>query len=332
MQRTLRIVISLLIVVAVVGFMTTYTVRFTETAVVTTFGKADATSVKTEPGWQFKLPYPIQSVTRYDRRARFLETRPETQQTADSRQLVVTAFLTWQVRDPLVFYQRFSNAGATPSSHYAEAEKIIRSKLRGALSAVAKFPMGELVSSDATKSKLAQLETNVLSQIAAPGEGGSRLEDYGVAALAVGISSIKLPEDTTKEVFTRMGATRDTIAARATSIGASEADAIRSRAKDEARKIMAFAERRAQEIRAQGEIEAAQYLQQMSADQDLAVFLKNIEFMREAFGKTTTLVLPTSMPGMGLFKGDASGSVTSGLNALMGSKETAPAPAKEKGK
>ena len=70
MQAFLRFLITGLIILAILGFMTMYTVRFTETAVVTTFGKAGPESVITEPGLRLKMPYPIQSVTRYDVRAR----------------------------------------------------------------------------------------------------------------------------------------------------------------------------------------------------------------------------------------------------------------------
>src|SRR5690242_2525942 len=95
-----------------------YTVRFTETAVLTTFGKADDQAIKKNPGLYFKWPDPIQSVTKYDTRARFLQTQSETQQTADSRQLVVEAFCTWKVDNPLQFFKKFSNKGARPEDHY----------------------------------------------------------------------------------------------------------------------------------------------------------------------------------------------------------------------
>jgi hypothetical protein len=35
------------------------------------------------------------------------------------------------------------------------------------------------------------------------------------------------------------------------------------------------------------------------------VFLRNVEFVRDALSKRTTLVLPTSAPGMSLFRPDA---------------------------
>ena len=88
------------------------TVRFTERAVVTTFGKAGESSVKTEPGLGFKWPYPIQSVTKYDTRQRYSETRSEALATADNRQIIVQSFIVWEVKDPLKFFQALNNTRA----------------------------------------------------------------------------------------------------------------------------------------------------------------------------------------------------------------------------
>ena len=55
---------------------------------------------------------PLIEVKVYDTRARLLQLPGETQQTADDRQIVLEAFVTWSVADPLVFYQRFGGAGS----------------------------------------------------------------------------------------------------------------------------------------------------------------------------------------------------------------------------
>src|SRR5688500_4082532 len=122
----------------------TYTVRFTENAVLTTFGKAGENAQKTQPGLKFKWPDPIQSVTKYDTRSGFRQTQSETQQTADSRQLVVEAFCTWKVADPLLFFQRFSNAGDRSADHYRKAEEVLRGSLRSAMGETSKYRMDEL--------------------------------------------------------------------------------------------------------------------------------------------------------------------------------------------
>jgi regulator of protease activity HflC (stomatin/prohibitin superfamily) len=114
-----------------------------------------------------------------------------------------------------------------------------------------------------------------------------------------------LPEETTKAVFERMGASRDRLAAEIEAKGQAVAQAIRDTAENEARMIRAFADSRAQEIRKQGDREAATYLGQMNSNPELAVFLRRMEFLRDATAKRMTFVFPTSMPGFDLVKPDS---------------------------
>ncbi len=295
-----RLLIIALIVVVFVGFMVTYTVRFTEKAVVTTFGRADERSVKTEPGLRFKIPY-IQQVTKYDSRARYLETNQETQQTADDSQILVTAYMTWQVDDPLKFFKKFSAAGDSEKDHYRAAENTLKTKLRSAMGEVSRFQFGQLLSPDEKASKLSELEANILRNMEQTAGNEGALSDLGIKAKSVGISRIGLPQNTTRAVFARMNEERKKIADQAISQGQAEADSLRSSAEADKRKIESFADRLSLDIRRQGEIEAAEWIKQMRSNPQLAVFLRNMEFLRNAQGTTTTLVLPTSLPGFEFF-------------------------------
>src|SRR5204863_9901729 len=76
-RRALVIAAAAVFVIALLARAMTYTVRFTETGVLTTFGKAGDEAIKKDPGLYFKWPDPIQSVTKYDTRTRFLQTQLE---------------------------------------------------------------------------------------------------------------------------------------------------------------------------------------------------------------------------------------------------------------
>lgn len=298
MQRTLRILIAAIVVLAILAFMTTYTVRFTERAVVTTFGKAGESSVKTEPGLGFKWPYPIQSVTKYDTRQRYSETRSEALATADNRQIIVQSFIVWEVKDPLKFFQSYGNAGAREVDHVKQAEETLKAKLRSALAATSRYRLNDLLNSEASGgSKLPELEAKVLEAI-----GGKAVDPQtGISIASVGIHSLELPESVTEAVFKSMEAARRRIADAEVKRGESQAASIRAKAEGEAKTIQDFANRQAAVIRAQGEQEAAKYLALQKDDPELAVFLQNLRFLREALSnKKTTLVLPMSMPGLNL--------------------------------
>jgi len=298
-----RVLIIVLVVLVVLGFMTTYTVRFTETAVVTTFGRADEEDVKTEAGLYFKVPY-VQRVTTYDRRVKFLENRAATQQTADQRQVVVTTYMTWRVSNPLAFFQRFSNSGDREADHYKEAEKTLREYMSSAMSAFGKYRLDELVDTEA--SQLARLEQDMLAAVRGERESATArtLADYGIEPVTVAVSSLRFPQETSKAVFERMKTSRQTIANESVAAGASQAETIRKSAEADAQRILAFADRLAGQIRSRGVAEAAQYTAQMREEPQLAVFLKQMDFLRTSYGKQATLVLGTSMPGMDVFRGD----------------------------
>ncbi|MFK7759285.1 MAG: SPFH domain-containing protein [Phycisphaerales bacterium] len=301
-MRFISIIVLVLFFLALVSFSATYTVRFTESAVKTTFGKAGENSIITEPGFKLKWPFPVQSVTKYDTRTRIVQARSETQQTADDFQVIVEAFLTYKVVDPLKFFRSFSNAGDRPIDHYIKAEdSVLQDLLRSALGETSKFSITDLYSSEDTGSALPELETIVLNTLVQGGEGGSPLSDYGISVTFVGIDRIILPEATTDAVITRMGANRDRLAERFESEGRSQARAIEAKARSDADKIRAFAQRRADEILAKGEAEAAPYLAQQNINPELAVFIQNIRLMRESMAKKFTLIFSTSDYGMQLF-------------------------------
>ncbi len=69
--------------------------------------------------------------------------------------------------------------------------------------------------------------------------------------------------------------------------------------------MRAFASTAAVEIRAKGEAEAAPWLEKLKENPEHAVFLRNLDFIRNAVTKRATLVLPMDMPGLQLFAPDA---------------------------
>jgi regulator of protease activity HflC (stomatin/prohibitin superfamily) len=90
-----------------------------------------------------------------------------------------------------------------------------------------------------------------------------------------------------------MKARRDTLAENERARGVAEAQRITSEAKTTADKVLAFASQRAQEIRTRGEEQAAKYLQQMSQDEELAIFLIWLDALEKALAENTTVILET---------------------------------------
>jgi membrane protease subunit HflC len=305
-----RILIALLVVLGILAFMTTYTVRFTEKAVLTTFGRVSEGSVKTEPGMGFKWPYPIQSVIKYDTRLRFVETRSETTQTADQKQVILSIFVTWRVSDPLKFFQTYGAQGSRAIDHFRAADQAMTGRLRTAGAQTSNYKLGELLGIDGS-GRLQALEQSILTSLRSDSSGKS-LADQGIEAVAVGVSSLRLPESTTREVIERMKSTRVALATTAASQGNALANKIKNEAEQQAKTILAFAERRAQAIRSQGEREAGRYYETMKENSELAVFQRSLEFMRGMATRQTTLILSPQTVGLGLFNPDVLKNMSAG--------------------
>jgi membrane protease subunit HflC len=302
-----RIIIISLIVIVVVAFMGTQTVRFNEQAIRTTFGRADASDVITTPGLHLRVPL-VHSITTYDTRLRYLQSDAETQQTLDKSQLLVTSFVTWRVSDPLKFFKIFNSQGSSAREHYKAAESILKVKLRSAASEVSSYSTSDLFATADKQTKLDDLEKAMLAKLKATGTGNdadASLTEYGIEPVRVGIVGLGVPQDTSAKIFDRMKAARDKIANEVRNIGKGEATKIRGDAESSAGKINAFANQLAGKIRSRGEIEASEFLKQMNTDPQLAVFVNNMDFISKAFGRQTTLVIPTSMPGFEFFRMDS---------------------------
>ena len=289
---------------AMASFMVTYTVKFTDAAVLTTFGQArEGEEIK--PGLHFKWFSPIQSVTTYDKRLRIVETRLETQQTSDNRPVIMEAYALWRVVDANVFYQRFSNAGERAEQHLSEADRIIDSRMRSGMALVGRYALTELFPPDGGPTALDSLERELLASVRdggrstdEDGEMEGSFSGGGIEIVQVGISKILLPEEVTTAVVDRMLESRNRETRELTASGDQEASKITTMADEDSKRILEFARFVAAREKNLGEREAGLFLSTIE-NPELALFLQNLEFMRRALQtRGTTLVMPLSMPGL----------------------------------
>lgn len=276
MNKSLAILVGLILLVFLILFSTTYSVSFHEVAIRQTFGQAD--NVITEPGLNFKLPVFADQVTKLDRRLQLLELPQDTIATADGQQIVVKAFLLWQIDVDGGGTRAFD----TSYRSIENAQSIISNRFKTAVtSGLSRYRFSELIGAG---SRLADAEDAIRRDLMA-------LQPTGVLPVSVGVSQVLMPQRTAEAVLRRMEATRETLASAERYKGNAEAERIESEARTMADKIIAFASQRAEEIRAQGNEEAARYIAQMSEDEDLAIFLVHLDALEAALSQRATVVL-----------------------------------------
>ena len=281
MKRPIAIFSGITLLLILLLFSMTYTVSFHEVGIRSRFGQTSEQSIVREAGLHFRLPFFADSITLLDTRMKIHQSPLEMLQTADGQQIVVKAYMLWQVDSegtaPLDFFRAHGSADGAKGS--------IEGQFRDALSALSAYSFDELTGAtntldEAEKSILARLET---------------LKSTGIVPVSVGINRLLLPPKTTTAVLKRMQARRETLAEQRRAKGMADAEAIRAEAKAKHDKIMAFASQRAEDIRAEGEAQAAEYLQQMGEDEELAIFLAWLDALETSLSQNTTLVLESNV-------------------------------------
>lgn len=274
------------ITIALLAYTFLYQVRYDQVAVRTTFDKADASSVQNTPGLKWRLPWPIHKVTHYSKRLQLLEDKLEELQTADGKSVIVRTYLTWRIENPLEFYITLKDP--------AEASRQLSSRLREIRGIISRYRLDELVNIDPAKLKLTAIEDDAKRAL----EESLAAAGYGLEVVSVGIYKIVLPEATTEKIFETMIKTRERLAENALQEGQAQASAIRSEATSARDRILAFAERRAQTIRSQGDREAAKEYESFAKNEEFAIFLRKVEALKKMLDHNTTFVLSTDSLGI----------------------------------
>jgi len=305
-RNILTIATAAVIVLIFVLYMITYVVREGEVAVLTTFKKV--VRVVEKPGLYWKAPPPIQTVVTFDARLHTDKDRFEETKTRDGVLLVLLAYYNWRVEKPEVFYTKFYTRDEQET--LAAAGKALGDVVRDAKDDVfgqyafsdlmprfryAEEVVPELGTGEATRRrevesepKFREIEAAILESVK-----DRALKEYGIEVSQVGIMRFELPQETTRLVFRRMQAERERVASGVRETGKGEAAKIRTRADTARDRIVAAARAQAQQERALGDKEAAEYYSTFAKNPELHDFLRKLESLRTIIDESTTLILAT---------------------------------------
>ena len=290
------VLLVLVVVVLLVCWMMLFKVDFTEHVIVRTFGKT--TSVfdgATDAGLHWRWPF-VQEVVRYDAKTFVFEDAANELVTRDHQNITLTTFCAWRIKDPLVFQTAVKDIpGGTEEK---AGQELIRIKLRSAKgSVIGQRNMADLVNTDPAKMRIPEIEREIRGAIA-----DEVLRDYGVEVTMIGVKMLGLPGTVSEKVIAGMKAERQREASNYQSAGEAEALAIRERAKEAAEQILAFAHRKAGEIRAEGDAAAAAQYAKFQENWQLAAYLRRLESLKKALeGRTIFLLDSSTMPAIGYF-------------------------------
>ena len=273
-----------LIVLIAIGLLILNSVLFEvkeiEQVVITQFGKP--VRVIQKAGLYAKLPDPVQSVRKFDKRLLIYDVKPSEFLTADKKNLILNMYMTWQIVDPMKF---LASVRERTIAEILLADVAISEV--GA--AVGNVPLAALVSIDPERVIVDSIMVDVTENCR-----DRALANYGIDVKHVKMKQMRLPEQNLESVFQRMRAERQRMAKKYRSEGEEEAIKIRADADKERRTVLAQAYRESESIKGEGEAVAARiYADAFSKDPKFYKLVRTLQAYEKFLNEKTTVVLST---------------------------------------
>ena len=306
----LRVVIPGLALL-LVAWLSTAIVFVDETEVVLLERLGTVVAVLDRPddrGLNVKLPWPLGTARRFDRRTQLFDPLGREVFTRDRKNVTVDAYVCWKIADPKANASlldrpavRFFRSLGTNETAQARLETRVRSSLA---SRIAKVELGDLLSVpnpesppvDGTEMSLDAVSRQLLEDVRQrPDEEQSVLERLGIEIVDVRIKRINFPRGNQQAVFERMKSERQKIAGRYRSAGLAANAVIRSQADRQYSEIISRAEAEAERIRGTAEADALAVLNEAHArDPEFYRTLRTLDSYKKIINDRTTLVLSAS--------------------------------------
>jgi membrane protease subunit HflC len=273
MNRALGLVVAVVVVVAaVVGLSSVYTVTMTEQALILQFGKPVA--VASEPGLHFKLPF-VQDVEYLPKLLLNLDAPPEEVIAQDKKRMVVDAFARYRVVDPLRFYQALKD------------QRTATLRLTPILSSNVRRVLGSQTFAAVLSAKRAILMQDITKNV------NQDAANFGIKVVDMRIRRADLPPQNSAAIFKRMQKEREREASEFRAEGQETKQRIMARADREVTVLTAEATRESEILRGQGDAEKTRILgNAYDQDKEFFAFYRSMQAYTDAFqGSDTSLVL-----------------------------------------
>ena len=257
-----------------------YTVDTTEYAVITQFG--NPVKIVLEPGLNFKLPDPIQSIQRFDNRIQVYKAQPLELLTNDKKSVTIDYYGTWRITDPVTYMK-------TVKDKVGAEARLLDVLSSGLGIQLGQYNLDELINLDASKLKLTAMMQNTAEK------SKEKAKEYGIEVIDAQIKVLNFPEANKKSVFSRMKAEREQMAKQYRSEGSEEASKIKADAEKEQKILLSEAYKQAQKVKGEGDAAAIKtYAEAFQKDPKFYEFIRALETYEKTIDEKTTLVLPSN--------------------------------------
>lgn len=272
LRNILAVVLGIIVVLLL--FMSFYTVQQTERAVLLRFGAVHRADVA--PGLHLKLPI-ADEVKTTEARVLTVDSDPERYFTLEKKPVIVDSFVKWRVDDVSSYYT------ATGFDDNAARLRIAERVNEGLRNQISRRDMHEVISGERD-----QLMRELTEQLDI-----DMRREFGIRVLDVRVKRIELPPEVSVSVYDRMNSEREIEAQQHRAAGRQLAIEINADADRQVVVISANAYREAEELRGDGDAEAARvYAEAFSQDPEFYEFYRSINAYAKVFAdKGDVLVL-----------------------------------------
>ena len=265
--------LGLLVIVLVAVNSTLYVVSEFERGVKLRFGKLIEADI--QPGLHVKLPI-VDDVRIFDARILTLDAQQASFFTIEKKRLIVDSYAKWRISNVETYYK--ATGGVESVAHNRLANRV-NTGLRNQFGT---RTLHEVVSGE--RDLLMKNITDDLNQ--------SVLTSLGIEVIDVRVKRIDLPQEVSGPVFRRMTAEREKEARELRSTGKEKAEKIRASADRERTIELANAYRDAEELRGEGDAEAAGiYAAAYQQDPEFYSFVRSLNAYKQAFSNKGDIML-----------------------------------------
>ena len=280
MKKIYGILSAITVIAAVVFYLSFYIVDERNWVVITQFGKPVRT--EKEAGLHFKYPGFLQTVNLFDKRVNMFDTQPIQLMLGDKNPIIISCYVAWQIKDPLLFFQVVGNE---KNAEVKLADMIISNL--GII--LGDYDIKNIINTDKNSVKLEEIEAAVKTDATAKSR-----EKYGIEIVKAGIQRVAYPGIVMKAVYERMKSERSKVAEKLRAEGQEEASGIRSEANKISQEIEAKAQKEALIIKGEGDKQAMKiYSKAYSRDSEFFNLIRSLDMYKKILDDKTTLILST---------------------------------------
>ena len=267
--KTLVVLIAVLIGVN----STLFVVSEFERGVKLRFGKLIESDI--QPGLHIKLPF-VDNVRIFDARILSVDAQPASFFTKEKKRLIVDSYAKWRIANVEAYYK------ATGGIESVARNRLANRVNNGLREQFGNRNLQEVVSGE--RDLLMENITNNLNE--------SVLDELGIEVIDVRVKRIDLPQEVSGPVYRRMTAEREKEARELRSTGKERAEKIRASADRERTIELANAYRDAEQLRGDGDAEAAKiYAQAYQRDPEFYSFFRSLNAYKQSFANKGDIML-----------------------------------------